>query len=71
MYTPLYVTILWALSGTVAAALLLTGGTEASETAKFVDMFNNFFDCFNVSSFDAGKKQRNPFKAFYRSATDF
>ena len=29
---------------------------------KFVDMFDKFFDCMNVSNFDAGKRQRKPFK---------
>ena len=42
-----------------------------SETAKFVDMFDKFFDCVNVSNFNAGKQQRKPFKQPYRSAKDF
>ena len=38
---------------------------------KFVNMFDKFFDCMNVSNFDAGKRQRKPFKQSYRSAKDF
>ena len=59
------------LSNSVSKALQLTGGTEALETARFVDMFNNFFDCMNVSSLSAGKLKRCPFKSPYRSARDF
>ena len=54
------------LSNSVSKALQLTGGTEALETARFVDMFNNFFDCMNVSSLSAGKLKRCPFKSPYK-----
>ena len=59
------------LSSSVAKALRLTVGDKASETAEFCDMFNNFFDCLNVSNFEAGKKSRNAFKSPYRSRKDF
>ena len=44
---------------------------ETEETAKFVDMFDKFFDCLNVSSFTAGIQSRNAFKSPYRKDTDF
>ncbi len=39
--------------------------------AKFVDMFDKFFDCLNVNNFTAGKHHRKPFQDPYRRATDF
>ena len=59
------------LSNSVAKALQLTGGPEMQETAQFVDIFNKFFDCMNVSSLSAGKLKRWAFKSLYRSARDF
>ena len=59
------------LSDSVSKALTLTGGDAVSETAKFVDMFDKFFDCVNVSNFNSAKLQRKPFKQPYRSAKDF
>ena len=50
---------------------MLIGGKDAQETAKFVGMFDKFFDCFNVSSFVKGKQSRKPFQNPYRSANDF
>jgi len=44
---------------------------EADETARFVDIFDKFFDAVNVSNFDSGKKERKPFKNPYRCAYDF
>lgn len=32
-----------------------------TETAKFVEMMDKFFDCFNVSNLLSGVKKRNPF----------
>ena len=59
------------LSETVSKALELTGGEEAKETAKFVGMFDKFFDCLNVNSFTQGKYSRKAFQNPYRKATDF
>ena len=59
------------LSDSVSKALTTIGKDETEETAKFVDMFNKFFDCLNVSNFTAGMHSRNPFKSPYRSKTDF
>ena len=49
----------------------LSGGPEAQETAKFAEMFNCFFDCLNVNSFEEGKNKRKHFKHPYRSGNDF
>ena len=59
------------MSQTVSNALELTGGEEAKETAKFVAIFDKFFDCLNVSSFEKGKRARKVFQNPYRKATDF
>ena len=59
------------LSGTVSKALRVTGGDDASETAKFVEMIDHFFDCLNVGNYTSGKHSRNPFKQPYRSGLDF
>ena len=58
------------LSGTVAKALSVAGD-GASETSKFVEMMDHFFDCLNVGNFISGKHSRNPFKQPYRSGCDF
>jgi len=50
---------------------MLTGGGQAFETAYFIQKMDKFFDCFNVSSYTAGKKNRKPFQQPYRSANDF
>jgi len=45
--------------------------SEVDGTIKFIDMFNNFFDCLNVCHFDAGKHGKNSFKSPYGSKNDF
>lgn len=59
------------LSNTVAKALEMSGGSRAEETARFVTMFDRFFDCLNVRSFTAGRHSRNSFKSPYWSSKDF
>lgn len=59
------------LSETVANALSLVGGDDAAETAKFVSLFDKFFDMLNVQNFSGGRTSRKPFKQPYRSADDF
>ena len=59
------------LSETVAEALRLTGGDEASETAMFVSMMDKFFDVLNVNSFIKAVRQRKPFMEPYTSKDDF
>ena len=59
------------LSDSVAKAMQATQGQESEETLRFITMFDQFFDCFNVRSYDEGKRQRKPFKQPYRSGSDF
>eukprot|EP00731_Ephydatia_muelleri_P028880 Em0020g524a len=59
------------LSESVSKAVELIGGVEAAETAKFLIMFDKFFDCLNVSNCSEGHQQRKPFREPYRSADDF
>jgi len=59
------------LSDSVSKAILLTGGGKAFETFYFIAKMDKFFDCFNVSSYSAGKRNRKPFLQPYRSAEDF
>ncbi|CAB3977278.1 Hypothetical predicted protein [Paramuricea clavata] len=59
------------LSNTVAEALkrhYLSG--EASETAKFCQMMNDFFDCMNVHSTSEHQRKRNPRLAPYQHIDD-
>lgn len=55
----------------MAAAIRLCGGEDAIETANFIEKMDKFFDCFNVSTFTAGKHQLKPFLEPYRSKNDF
>ncbi len=52
-------------------ALEMTCGPEAQETAKFVRMFDKFFDAMKVSNFTNGKHSQKPFQDPYRSESDF
>ena len=49
----------WVLSNSVAKGLLLFVGDKASQTARFAEMFDRFFDCLNSSSLSADKSQRS------------
>lgn len=49
------------LSSTVSDALLMTKNTGVTETARFVDLFDKFFDCFNARDIKTGIKKRKPF----------
>ena len=42
-----------------------------AETIKFVDNFDKFFDCLNLSNLSTGKEQRKSFKQPYYCANDF
>ena len=44
---------------------------RTSQTIEFVQTFDKFFDCLNVSSLEAGKHSRNVFKSPYNSKDDF
>ncbi len=55
----------------MSKALQLTGGSDVQETVKFVEMFENLFDCLNVNKYNTGRLKRKVFKQPYQSATDF
>ena len=60
------------LCETVAKALLVLSGDPAvQETAKFVTMFDKFFDALNVSNYTSGVNKRKVFQQPYRSGDDF
>ncbi|KAL5500013.1 hypothetical protein EMCRGX_G011503 [Ephydatia muelleri] len=59
------------LSETVAKALVLSGDPAVQETAKFVTMFDKFFDALNVSNYTSGVNKRKVFQQPYRSGDDF
>ena len=42
-----------------------------SETVKFTEMMDKFFDALNVSNFSNAKKKRKQFQDPYRSEKDF
>lgn len=58
------------LSESVSKAMQITGGSEAQETAKFVSLFDKFFDALNVGDFQSGRCQRKPFRVPYVSEDD-
>jgi len=39
----------------------MTGGSQVTQTAQFVEMMDKFFDSLSVTSFECGKRQRKPF----------
>ena len=59
------------LSNSVAEALSLMKQPQLDKTTEFCRIFNNFFDCLNVSNLEEGKRSRNPFKVPYHSSQDF
>ena len=59
------------LNETLAEALQMTGGEEASETVRFILLMDRFFDCLNVNNFHSGKCKRKPFQDPYTSCNDF
>ena len=48
------------MSETVVKAIHLTGGYEAKETVKFIEMADQIFDYMNVSSLSRGKLKQKP-----------
>lgn len=46
-------------------------GSEAKETAKFVALFDKFFDLLNVSNFTNGTRKLKNFQHPFRHADDF
>lgn len=59
------------LSESVSKALMLSKDPEVSETAKFILMFDRFFDTLNVNNFSDGKESRKVFQNPFRSNNDF
>ena len=49
------------LSSSVSTALKAFGPAEASRTAKYCQMLNNFFDCVNVKNIIDCIRKRNRF----------
>ena len=62
--------MLQVLSNSVAKAIRMLLGEEARETVRFVEIFNKFFDCLNVSCLEEGQHKRCPNKSPYRSGSD-
>ncbi len=58
------------LSASVANALEYHGDSDSTETAKFVRLFDRFFDCFNARSIDECIKKRKPDLGPYRDPSD-
>ena len=56
------------LSNTVAKAIKFHWGDEAAGTIKFIEMMDKLFDCLNVNTLSAGKKQRKPFQQPYEKS---
>lgn len=50
---------------------VLTGGPDATETAKFVEMMDKFFYTFNDSNYQSGKHSLKHFQYPYRSGENF
>ena len=59
------------LSETVANGLQIILGEEASETVRFVQMMDKFFDSLSVNNFTTGKRRRKVFQDPYRGTGDF
>lgn len=49
----------------------LTGGSDAEKTAIFCNMYDNYFDALNVSSYAKGVRQQKKFQLPYTSSNDF
>ena len=49
------------LSSSVSTALKAFGPAEASRTAEYCQMLNDFFDCVNVKNFTDCFRNQNPF----------
>lgn len=58
------------LSESVSKALQLTGGDEAVETARFVNMMDKFFDALNVHNYTHGIHARKEFQMPYTTSKD-
>lgn len=59
------------LSNTMATAITLIVGEPASETVKFIKMFNTFFDIVNTRNYSESKVKNNPNLAPFENANDW
>ena len=50
----------------MAEALKLTGGEEAKETARFIELMDKFFDRLNITNCVSGKHNRKVFQDPFR-----
>ena len=48
----------------------MTGGPDAQETAKFIEMCDSFFDCLNVDNLREGVREKKDFKKPYEKKDD-
>ena len=55
----------------MSKGLELVGGEEASETARFVSMMDQFFDALNVHNYHYGIRSRKPFQEPYTKGDDY
>ncbi len=55
----------------MSKALKLTGGEEVSETVKFTEMMDKFFDALNVHNYTHGLYSRKAFQMPYVNKEDF
>ena len=46
------------------------GDNTMEGTREFIEMFNKFFDCLNISSAQEGQRKRNPNMMPYTSVDD-
>ena len=58
------------LSSTMASVLKTFGPPDAAGTAKFCEMMDQFFDCFNVRSLSEGTKTQKAFLLPYENVND-
>ena len=58
------------LSATMASVLKAFGPPDIAGTAKFCEMMDKFFDCFNVRSSSEGTKTRKAFLLPYEDVND-
>ena len=58
------------MSSLVSKVMLAYSPPDTHETAKFIELVDKFFDCFNTRSLNEAEFKRKPFLAPYRSCDD-
>ena len=69
-YTIADIMTMQVLSNSVAKALQLEGRSDTVETARFCEIFNEFFDCLNVRCQEECVRRRKPDMRPFREETD-